>query len=290
MQRQMTSYVLMICGTLALVFGFTMAPLATPAAAMPALQPSPRPTLQPTPDFQPAPTTTPLPAETPIPGTPGENTNNTPATPTPIPMGRVTGTIIDLRTNDPAPNKLVIVGDSTVISDRYGNYERRVVSGFYTVALRLRTGEGRSTQGSQAIAVGPGDSVTVHLFFTSPDPAISAPDQPGAPAQPAPPAVAPTVALPVPNLPDTGVAEVAAARPAVPRPASLPVTAAPLYASSSFWFFGGALILGLGLVLQIVPQRRRARAERALLGELLTGATPPASNEEVLRQLFDKQP
>lgn len=287
MRRQMTSYVLMICGTLALVLSFTMAPAATPAAAMPALQPSPRPTLQPTPDFQPVPTATPLPAETPVPGVPEESGNDSPPAPTAVPMGRITGTIIDLRTNAPAPNKLVIVGDSLVISDGNGNYERRVESGFYTVALQLRSGEGRATQGPQEIAVGAGDSVTVHLFFSSPEPLLLAPADPTAPE--AAPTAAP-VRLPDLDLPDTGVAETTAARPAVPAPASLPVTAAPLYANASIWFIGGALVLGLGIALQIVPRRRRTRAERALLGELLTGPTPPPSDADVLRRLLDEQP
>lgn len=282
MRRQMMSFALMICGTLALMVSFTMAPAATPAAAMPALQPSPRPTLQPTPDFQPVPSPTPLPAETPVPGVPDEPRNDSPPAPTAVPMGRITGTIIDLRTNAPAPNKLVVVGDSLVISDGNGNYERRVVSGFYTVALQLRNGEGRATQGPQEIAVGPGDSVTVHLFFTSPEPLIVAPEQPAAPeAAPA--------ALPDLDLPDTGVAELTAARPAVPAPASLPVTAAPVAADASLWFIGGALVLGLGVALQVVPRRRRARAERALLGELLTRPAQP-TDDDVLRRLLDDQP
>jgi hypothetical protein len=198
-------------------------------------------------------------------------------------MGRITGTIIDLRTGAPAANILVVVGDSLVISDSYGNYARRVPSGYHTLALQLRRGEGEPTQGAQEIAVGPGDSVTVHLFFTSPEP-LSA-----APAQPVAPTTAPPIAVPLPALPATGLAETIAERPAVPAPASLPVTAAPLYAGPGIWFVGGALALGFGLVLQIVPRRRRARAERALLDDLLTRPTPP-SDDDVLRRLLDEQP
>jgi hypothetical protein len=289
MRRQMTSFALMICGTLALVLSFTMVPTPTPAAAMPALQPSPRPTLQPTPDFQPLPTATPLPAETPTPVVPDNAGDDRPAEPTPVPMGRITGTIIDLRTGAPAANILVVVGDSLVISDSYGNYDRRVPSGYHTVALQLRQGEGEPTQGAQEIAVGPGDSVTVHLFFTSPEPLSAAPEAPAASEQPVAPTAALPIAVPLPALPATGLAETSAERPAVPAPARLPVTAAPLYANPGIWFVGGVLALGFGLMLQIVPRRRRARAERALLDDLLTRPTPP-SDDDVLRRLLDEQP
>jgi hypothetical protein len=304
MRRQMTSYVLMLCGTLALVLSFTMAPVAsTPAAAMPALQPSPRPTLIPTPDLVPA-TETPVaptvvppsptavpPGETPVPPveTPVTAPDEVaPPAPTAIPVGQITGTIVDLRTGAPSPNILVRVGDSMVISDSFGNYIRRVPSGFHTVALQLRSGEGRPTQGAQDIAVGPGDTVVVHLFFTSFDPVANTPDAPAAPggnpaapvAPEAPPA-APPAGFPFPdNLPDTSL---------VTAPASLPVTAAPLYATSSFWFVGGALLLVAGLALQVVPRRRRVRAEKVLLGDLLTRPTPLA-DDEVLRKLLDEQP
>ena len=245
MRRQIASVTLMLCGAILLMLGMVVVPAPVPVAAGPALQPSPRPPLDPT-----APPEGGLPA------------------PTPIPYGRVTGTIIDLRTGAPAPGKLVVIGDSTVISDENGNYDRWVVSGFYNLSLRLRDGEGRSAQPAQQIAVGNGDTVVVHLFFTSEAPAPT--------ATPAPTA-APPVATPVPE--PTAPADVVAV-----APVTLPVTAATGASVPGPLLLAGAALLGLGALLQVRPRRRAARrreADQRLLRRML--ATPPeeASEEEV---------
>ncbi len=243
MRRQVVSVTLMLCGAIMLVLGMVVVPAPAPVVAGPALQPSPRPPLEPT-----APPEGGLPA------------------PTPIPYGRVTGTIIDLRTGAPAPGKLVVIGDSTVISDANGNYDRWVVSGFYNLNLRLRDGEGQVAQPPQQIAVGNGDTVVVHLFFTSADPA---PSQPTAAPEPTP-TVAPP-ALPTPTPGDvTAVA-----------PVSLPVTAATGARVPGSLLLAGALLLGLGALLQVRPRRRAARrqeADQRLLRRML--ATPPRDTSE----------
>lgn len=285
MRRQLTSLALMACGVLALIFGMTIGPTPSPAAAMPALQPSPRPTLQPTPDFATAtptsevPTTVPPPVDEPA----GKD-----SVPTPQPLGRVTGTVIDLRTNAPAPNKLVAIGDMMVLSDSNGNYDRWVESGYYRLALELRSDEGTPTQGSQEIAVGPGDTVVVHLFFTSPAPT----PEPMAPS--AEPVMVSPVAIeqpaPVlPTLPDTSVERAPAAQLSAP-PSGLPTTAAPtMLLTPGMWFLGGALFLAFGLIVQFIPRRRRA-AQRALLGQLLNEEPSPTRRgpAELLRDLLDR--
>ncbi|MFQ3663783.1 MAG: hypothetical protein SNJ69_15500 [Chloroflexaceae bacterium] len=240
MRRQVVSVTLMLCGAIMLVLGMVVVPAPVPVVAGPALQPSPRPPLEPT-----------APADEGMPA------------PTPIPYGRVTGTIIDLRTGAPAPGKLVVIGDSTVISDANGNYDRWVVSGFYNLNLQLRDGEGRVAQPPQQIAVGNGDTVVVHLFFTSAEPA--------APAAPEPVATVTPTALPAPTPSDvTAVA-----------PVSLPVTAATGARVPGSLLLAGAVLLGLGALLQVRPRRRAARrqeADQRLLRRML--ATPPRDTSE----------
>ncbi|MCS6883294.1 MAG: hypothetical protein RMK84_19420 [Oscillochloridaceae bacterium] len=247
MQRQIVSVTLMLCGAILLMLGMVVVP-APAAVAGPALQPSPRPPLEPT-----APPEGGLPA------------------PTPVPYGRVTGTIIDLRTGAPAPGKLVVIGDSTVISDANGNYDRWVVSGFYDLYLRLRDGEGRVAQPPQQIAVGNGDTVVVHLFFTSEAPVTPAAPEPTATAAPAPAATAAPTAIPTPT-PREAVAVV---------PVSLPTTAATSASVPGPLLLAGAALLVLGALLQVRPRRRAARrheADQRLLRRML--ATPPEEASE----------
>lgn len=265
MRRQMTSYTLMLCGVLALALGLLIGPAPAPASAMPALQPSPRPTLVPT--------------------SVGDTGDDKP-TPTPIPPGRVTGTVIDLRTSAPVPNILVAVGDSLVISDRFGNYERWVTTGYYNVGLQLRAGEGTSAQGMQKVAVGPGDSVFVHLFFTSPAPAV-------APVVEAPPVVTTPVALPsAPELPgqmpETSVERARESHPmrvTAPAPASLPLTAASAIGAPTLWVMAGAAMLSLGALLHFTTRRRHAEV---VLKQLLNSKVPPRSDEGVLEDLLHR--
>jgi hypothetical protein len=274
MQRRMISYSMMISGLIAMVIGFTLLPLPAQSTAAPALQPSPRPTLPP-----------------PV---------LVPATPTPLPMGRVTGTIIDLRTNAPAAGIAVQIGEALVYSDGNGNYDRWVESGYYRLALNLNPDQGSPAQPPLEIAVGPGDTVVVHLFFTSPAPntavlpdlTIEAPT-----AEPAPqPVVVPALPEPVPEtmppkLPYTGIATDADTVPATAidqQPTRLPRTAATAPFNAQFWFILGIILLAGGLGLQFWPARRSSQpvsTNDRLLSTLLI--TPPSeSREELLRKLL----
>jgi hypothetical protein len=250
----MTSFALMVFGALALALGLTVAPAPTTASAMPALQPSPRPTLQPTPDFIPD--------------------NDDDPEPTAIPYGRVTGTVIDTRTGAPAANVLVVVGDSIVLTDASGNYDRWVPVGSYRVALQLRDGEGVAAQAGQEVGVTPGGAAVMHLFFTS-----AAPVAPEAPAAVPTPTAAPTPPLALePEQPAGQPARqpavtVAAAEPAAP--AGLPDTAGGISVPGPLMLVG-ALLFGAGALLQLRPRRRadaRAAADARMLRRMLAEET-----------------
>lgn len=289
MRRQMMSLALVIGGALILLLGAVIGPAPLPVSAMPALQPSPRPTLEPTPDLR---TATSVPATaTPVPTTatrapvatatavPSEDDDDGGSRePTAVPYGRVTGTVIDLRTNAPAPNILVMVGDSLVISDGNGNYDRWVVSGYYNLGLQLTSEQGKPIQGVQEIAVGAGDTVVVHLFFTSPAPVIEILEPTATPVVDVPTA-APPAPLPV-EEPAAPVARPAAA------PSGLPNTAVPAAAGPGLWMIGGALLLAAGVGLQLVPRRRRA-AQQRLLDQLLHQKSV-TSDADLLRDLLDR--
>ncbi|NWF81151.1 MAG: hypothetical protein HXY37_14080 [Chloroflexi bacterium] len=264
MQRQFASFTLMLCGAIMLAFGLALAPAPVPVAAGPLLQPSPRPPLEPTGDA-----------------------GSGDSAPTPVPYGRVTGTIIDLRTGAPAPGKEVLIGDTVVVSDANGNYDQWVVSGFYTLQLRLEASEGQVATPPQAIAVGSGDTVLVHLFFTS---APAAPTATAALPTPtatvAVPVVATSVAAPTATpapLPDDALAV---------APESLPNTAASVAGVPGPLLLVGALLLGLGALLQVRPRHRAGQAAAAdgrMLRRML--ATPPKPGaEETLRDLLEREP
>ncbi|MBX0326557.1 carboxypeptidase-like regulatory domain-containing protein [Oscillochloris sp. ZM17-4] len=252
MRRQMSSFALMVCGIIAMVGGFTMLPSPAAVSAQ-ATQPSPRPTLQPTPDF-----------------------NQRDSKPTAVIPGRLTGTIIDLRTGAPAAGIAVVVGGQTVYSDSNGNYDIWLTSGYYRLELEPTSSQGTSIQPAQAIAVGPGDTVVIHLFFTSPAPTEGIEAVVPPVIEPTPTA-APQVALP-PSLPDTSVAHsVAVATPAesLSAPESLPNTAATAgLGNPGTWILVGALLLGVGLVIQLAPRPRRrlatARRSRASIARRTT--------------------
>jgi hypothetical protein len=263
----MTSFALMICGIIALVGGFTMIP-AAPASAMPALQPSPRPTLQPTADV-----------------------NQHDWKPTPVVMGRLTGTVIDLRTGAPAAGVTVSIGDTTVVSDSNGNYDSWLASGYYRLSLELRSDQGLPGTPAQQVAVGPGDTVVVHLFFTSPAPAL-----PAAQVAAATPVAAAPAALP-PSLPDTSVAPPLAGHHAISdgtlAPQLLPHTAAPLETGSpGTWLLLGAMMLGLGGLIQLLPRRaprrRPASTPEALLSDLLSSDLT-SDDAGMLAELLDRE-
>ncbi|MEI7768728.1 MAG: hypothetical protein WCI67_02010 [Chloroflexales bacterium] len=251
MRRQIASFALMVCGIIALVGGLTMLPSATTASAQ-APEPSPRPALQPT-------------LQT------GGNK------PTAVIPGRLTGTIIDMRTGAPMPGVAVAIGDQIIYSDSNGNYDIWLTSGYYQLELKPTDAQGKPIQPVQQVAVGPGDTVVVHLFFTSPAPTAIVDATSAAPQAATPtPTVAPAVALPR-HMPDTSVAHTSVTHPMAEitsAPKGLPVTAAPAGLSSpGTWLICGALMLGLGALIQIAPRRRRrqrATSDEDLLSDLLS--------------------
>lgn len=303
MRRQFTSFALMVCGVVALALGMTVAPAATPAAAMPAMQPSPRPTLVPTADVIPS------------------DDDDGPA---PVRFGRVTGTVIDSRTGAPASGKRVVVGDALVTSDGNGNYDHWIAPGAYAVGLQLREGEGVTSQGTQQVTVAAGGTIVQHLYFTSPAPALPtalptaaptavptvAPTAPVVPTEAAMPTAAPVavaeatavpaVVLPA-EIPDTSVAADAPAA-AVPAaaargaaaPKTLPDTAFGGAGFSAGFVLVGALLFGLGVLLQVRPRRRaaspaRVQADSRMLRRMLTSA-PRQTPEETLDELLRRDP
>jgi len=232
-RRHMTSFSLMVCGVIALALSMAVAPTAIPASAMPALQPSPRPTLVPTPEY-----------------VPDNDDDDAPAL-----FGRVTGTVIDSRTGAPAADKLVLVNDSLVLSDDSGNYDHWLAAGSYSVGLQLRSGEGVAAQGMLPVEVQSDGTTVQHLFFSSPAPIMV--DVAPKAAEPTPSA-APSVEAPV-ALPATTTNA---------APVSLPETAATSAAVPGPLVLVGAVMLALGALLQVRPRRRRLGPDE-LLRELL---------------------
>lgn len=241
MQR-LVNISLMIAGILLIVVSFSLWPAAVPVQAQnPA--PSPRP-----------PVTGPPPVV---------EDDDDGADPTPVPAGRIAGTVIDLTTGAPQPGVEVNVNGTIVVTDENGNYElTSLPSGYYVVMLMLDPAAGRPAQLPLQIAVGQGDNVIVHLFYNSPATSTT----PAAVAeQPAPP-LAPVTA-PLPELPRTSVE----GAPGVTVPTALPATATTNMALTWLGMGAGALLVGLGLVLQLGLRRRARRRPdaRAVLADLL---------------------
>jgi hypothetical protein len=170
------------------------------AGARPALaqEPPPRPTLTPTQ----TPTSTPLPVQTPT-ALPVQTPTSAPSAPTPLPAGRIVGTVINRTTNAPAPGITVAVGDVTVTTDANGNYERAgLPAGSYVVALVLTAAQGTPEQGPITLELAQGATAVQHLAFRSP---LAATVVPATPTTMPPTAVPPmpTPSTPV-TLPDTG--------------------------------------------------------------------------------------
>jgi hypothetical protein len=247
MRRMLLGFALILCGLAALSMA-VVGPAPIPAAAGPALQPSPRPTLIPTPDHR------------------GDDYNYA----DPAPMGRITGTVIDLRTGAPAVGKLVRVGEVEVTSDSNGNYDTWVAAGEYPVALSIAAADGTIAQDVTTATVWGNDTVVVHLFYTSLVPA-QAPTAPAPTAVPAP--TAPPLALPADPAPP------------VAQPASLPVTGVELLDPQSV-VLGGLALLALGATLMLMPRRAPARlgvgASRVLRRR--------ESAEDLLRELLRRDP
>ena len=113
--------------------------------------------------------------------------------------GRITGTVIDLRTGAPAPGITVLVGELAVASDSNGNYDRNgLVAGSYRVALALGAGSGEAAQGPIELRLESGQTVVQHLAFRSPAPAPLPTVAPLEPSSPPPVAALPAM------LPATG--------------------------------------------------------------------------------------
>jgi carboxypeptidase family protein len=118
----------------------------------------PRPTI--------VPTATPV-TSTPLVPTPKPKHKSKDATP--VPPGRITGTVIDLTSGAPAPGIAVMVGDVRVVSDANGNYDRNgLPPGSYTVTLALAEGQGTPAQAPITVELAAGATVVQHLAFRSP--------------------------------------------------------------------------------------------------------------------------
>jgi hypothetical protein len=162
---------LVVAGGLCLVIsGLSLWLGAAPAQAQG--QPPPRPTL------------------TPVPPTRVRDSDD--SSPTAVPAGRITGTVIDQTTGAPAPNIAVAVGDKTVVTDANGNYDRSgLPAGDYIVALAAE--QGLSAQEPVVIVLASGATVVQHLVFRSPAAVVPTPTPTAAPA-----------ALPITGVADSG--------------------------------------------------------------------------------------
>ena len=212
------------CGVLMIAFGISTLPAQGATPERPLAQPSPRPTLVPTTAVPTAVPTAPAPP-------PKEDSHSEPA-PTAVPMGHITGTIIDLSTGAPAPGVTVNVGGLLISSDANGNYDHWLPVGTYSVSLVLMPEQGMPAQDAQQVELKPWDTSVLHLSFRSP-----------APGQTASAALAPTVAGAAPTR---GQA-----------PARLPVTAGQP-TSAWLWLALGVMLLAAGSALGIGGRLSRA--------------------------------
>jgi hypothetical protein len=214
------SVLLAVCALCALT-GALLAPAATMARAEPlpprptTAPPSSRPTTVPPPTVTPQPTPTVAPQPTPSSEEPAPSSSIDQPEP-----GRITGTVVDLTTGAPAPNMVVVVSNTRLLSDVNGNYDRSgLAAGSYLVRLEPGTA-GEAVQGELTVQVESGQTVIQHLAFRSQAPVL----------------IATPTSEPEP----------------VPPPVQLPATAGR---TSSGWGFVllGLALMGLGLAL-----RRRA--------------------------------
>jgi hypothetical protein len=156
-----------LTGILLLLLG-TMVTLSCTSAAVLAQQSSATPT--PTLDLPRRPTLTPNPPTA---------VHRSHSNPTSVPLGRITGTVIDLTSGAPAPGIIVIVGDITLTTDSNGNYDRSgLPPGAYTVALSLASGQGTPAQTPVTVDLAPGATVIQHLAFRSLSTVVQAPKEP----------------------------------------------------------------------------------------------------------------
>jgi hypothetical protein len=124
----------------------------------------PRPTLPPE---TPTATATAVPTATAAPTVTATVVADPPAPrPRPIAPGRITGTIVDLRTNTPMPGVAVRVGDLVLMSDANGNYDRSgLAPGTYDVVLALPADWGTAAQPLLRVSVAEGETVVQHLAY-----------------------------------------------------------------------------------------------------------------------------
>ena len=131
---------------------------------------------------------------------------------TPTPLGRITGTVIDLSTGYPAKEIEVRVGQMIVGSDWNANYTREGLGkGSYVVQLLLQPGQGVPAQAAQEIPLEEAETKIVHLFFysqLSPTP-TQTPTQTPFPTRtptftPTPSVLPPTATIFPAQLPETG--------------------------------------------------------------------------------------
>jgi hypothetical protein len=195
--------------------------------APPPERPTP-PGERPTPDLPEVPPTT-----GPTASNPSSSTGDAP---TPVPAGRITGTVIDTTTGEPVPGVPVQVGDEIVYTDENGNYERvHLEPGDYAVEVLVDPETGIPAQGTVYVQVPADTSVTQHLFLASQQQAT-----PTATAAPEPT-----------SEPAGGVAPVqptSTALPPAPVPIQLPETAdgGNVQHGPSFWLAIGLLLLLAG--------------------------------------------
>jgi hypothetical protein len=144
MHRFFLRLMLVVAGVSFLLSGLSLRLGAAPAQAQG--QPPPRPTL------------------TPVPPTPARHSDG--SSPTAVPAGRITGTVIDQTTGAPAPNIVVAVGDQTRLTDANGNYDRSgLPAGDYSVALRLAPEQGVAGQQPIVVTLVSGATIVQHLVF-----------------------------------------------------------------------------------------------------------------------------
>lgn len=103
-----------------------------------------------------------------------------PAPPAPVPVdrskdekpdlpGRLTGTLIDARSEAPAPGVTIIIGSSSAVTDEHGNYDNPALPpGRYT--LTIAAGQGRLVDGPVVVVVRSEETTVQHLRYERPLP------------------------------------------------------------------------------------------------------------------------
>jgi len=291
---------LIVCGTLLIAWGAGMWLLPTSASAMPSQQdPPPRPPVEPLPGG----------------GGGGGGGGSDDPTPTPMPSGRITGTVIDQSTGAPAPDVEVSVGGVIVRTDANGNYERtRLRPGTYKVKLWLSPDEGTPLQEPQMVVlVGQTANVVVHLFFTpagapAPTPTaapVDASELPAPDQSVAAGAARYTAAEAAPEAPAAQAAPEAQSSRTVPEaaaaqandvarvPGRLPNTGTGNQGELIWlWLMLGTGMLIAGALLQMKTSRDNAPVLAEAVQEIVpvekhSAASVDAENAETLKSLFD---